>query len=76
MFIFDVGMVSFSRGLPSVISKYLELGRYHLGPLGRYHLGPLVFLGSDLDQETLAEASQFWGPTKASWFEQVWEWGS
>lgn len=44
--------------------------------LGRYHLGPLVFLGSDLDQETLAEASQFWGPTKASWFEQVWEWGS
>lgn len=68
MFVFDVGMVSFSRGLPSVISKYLELGRYHLGPL--------VFLGSDLDQETLAEASQFWGPTKASWFEQVWEWGS
>lgn len=50
-----------------MISKCLELGRYHLGPL--------VFLGSDLDQEALAEASQFWGPTKASWFEQVWEWG-
>lgn len=63
IFIFDVGVVSSSQGLPSVISKCLGLGRYRLGRL--------VFLGSDLDQEALAEASQFLGPTKASWSEWV-----